>query len=118
MRNRLTTTPSDSIHEITTLTKPPPGAAPHSYTHKPHKPHKPALEALQQRIEDTKKLRWVYDPDTSTWLTNHDDIDWDNRGKYIALRELYVECGWPERFDGEEFMERYVVLGRCRGWGD
>jgi hypothetical protein len=101
--------PLDSIHEI--KSKPPtPSLA--------HHPHKPALQVLQTYINNLKTLHYVYDPDTNTWLTNHDDCDWENRGKYIALKELYVECGWPERFDGEEFMERYVVLGRTRGWDD
>jgi len=31
---------------------------------------------------------------------------------------LYLECGWPERFDGEGFMEKYALMIRARGWDD
>jgi hypothetical protein len=83
-----------------------------------HYPHKPALLTLQQYINNAKKLHWIHDPDTNTWLRSPSDIDWENAGRYNALKQLYLECGWPERFEREEFMQRYLVLGRSRGWDD
>lgn len=95
----------------------PPGAAPHYYK---HYPHKPAVQTLQQWIQDTKTLRWVYDPDISTWLQQPHDAkdDWESNGRYDALKSLYFECGWPERFDSEGFMEKYALMARSRGWDD
>jgi hypothetical protein len=112
----------DHIYEIkdkdlqtTSPGKPPRGAEPHYYH---HYPNKPALQALQQYIKDIKKLHWVHDPDTNTWLQPPSDTDWESTGRYNALKQLYTDCGWPERFEREKFMERLTLMGRSRGWDD
>jgi hypothetical protein len=101
--------------QISPPNKPSPGAAPQPYH---HYPHKPALQALQQYIINAKKLHWIHDPGTNTWLQPPSDNDWENSGKYKALKQLYTDCGWPERFEREEFMARLTLMGRSRGWDD
>ncbi|KAH0358274.1 hypothetical protein KCU83_g634, partial [Aureobasidium melanogenum] len=96
-------------------TQPPPKGAP-KYYYK-HFPHKPALSALKEWIEKTKKLDWVPDPETGIWLQKHED-ELEKTGRYDALKQLYFDCGWPERFDQEAFLARYMLLSRSRGWDD
>lgn len=111
----------DNIYEIRDKdlqeepTQAPPENAPkHHYK---HLPHKPALSVLKSWIEKTKKLDWVPDPETGIWLQKHED-DLEETGRYDALKQLYFDCGWPERFDQEAFLARYTLLSRSRGWDD
>lgn len=72
---------------------------------------------MKEWIEKTKKLDWVPDPETGIWMQKHED-DLVDTGRYDALKQLYLDCGWPERFDQEEFLARYRLLSRSRGWDD
>jgi len=38
--------------------------------------------------------------------------------QYDAMKQLYFECGWPERFDQEGFSIGYGLLSRSREWDD
>ncbi|THW83005.1 hypothetical protein D6D18_08256 [Aureobasidium pullulans] len=116
---KLTCEYKDEIYEISnnaqTQTRRPPKGAPKWYYQ--HYPHNPAPETLKNWTNKTKQLLWVPDLSTGIWMQQEKD-DWNGSGKYDAMKQLYLDCGWPERFDQEDFSIRYGLLSRSRDWDD
>ncbi|THX16105.1 hypothetical protein D6D13_01916 [Aureobasidium pullulans] len=117
----LHTKQKDEIYEIsnnaqtqTQIRRPPKGAPKYYYQ---HYPHNPAPETLKSWINKTKQLLWVPDLSAGIWMQQEKD-DWNGSGKYDAMKQLYFDCGWPERFDQEEFSIRYGLLSRSRDSDD
>ncbi|KAI0481911.1 hypothetical protein F4859DRAFT_476383 [Xylaria cf. heliscus] len=56
-------------------------------------PSRPAVEFLRDMISRFRSLEWI-----AGGLYGHDQTDSDN-GYYKEYKQLYKECGWPDKFN-------------------
>ena len=69
-----------------------------------HLPSEPAEKVLQTWINRYKTLQWlpVFRKGKASIIALEDE----STSVYDSLKKVYLNCGWPNNFDGKAFVEK------------